>query len=85
MPGWPAPGRDVRRELRLIHIGARVDDAGHARDVERQARCRAEYRVLDRVLQQVAVTEQARGREQGVGAAGGRLYHARNRGAALDD
>jgi hypothetical protein len=60
----------------------RCVDAGHARDVERQAGLRAEHCVLDGVLQQVAVAEQARGREHGVRAAGGGLHHA---GRVLDE
>ena len=36
------------------------------------------------MLQQVAVAEQARGREHGVCAAGGRLHHAGDSGSALD-
>ena len=68
---------DVIRELRLIHVGARVQDTIEAGDVHREAWRRAEHRILDHLLQQVAVAEQSRRRKVGVRAARGRLHDAR--------
>ena len=84
MPGSPLVGETSAGNCALIRVVARVDDAGEACDVDRKAGRRAEHCVLDGMLQQVAVAEQSRGCKHGVRAAGGRLHHARDSGAALD-